>query len=164
MAVKIRPIVLKDAAKFRRCYAAIAKEGQYVMAPQMPSLSFARKDLRSALRTKTTVLVAVDGQQIAGWVIVWRPRTASLSHCGDVKLFLLLKYHGTGVDTELVTRALKRSRGKFESLLFYCFRQDKHGRKLGAKLGFKLRGYETKFAKLAYGFDDLLIMQKHLQH
>jgi L-amino acid N-acyltransferase YncA len=162
MAVKIRPVALKDAANFRRCYAAIAKEGQYIFPPKTPSLAFLRADLRNLLRTKTTFLVAVDGQQIVGWVIVGRPGTPSLSHCGDVKLFLLLRYKGTGVDAELVTRALKMSRGKFESLLFYCFRKDEHARKLGAKLGFMLRGHESKFAKLAYGFDDLLIMQRHL--
>ena len=162
MDIRIRPAVLKDAANFRRCYAMISKEGQYVFSAKIPSLAFTRADLRASMRKKDTVLVAIDRKQIIGWVAVLHPATPSLSHCGDLRLFLPLAYQGKGLEIELVTKALKIARSEFEAVIFSSFRRNKPAQEMATKLGFKLCGYQKNFAKLAYGFDDNLIMQKQL--
>lgn len=163
MAINIRPIVLKDAASFRRCYDAVAKARRYLLGYKAPPLSEVRANLRKNLRKKTPFLVAVDGERVVGWAAVYRAGVPSLSHNGDLSMGLLPEYRGTGLDTKLAAGVLKICRGKFDSVLFCFFGKNKPARRLSEKLGFELCGRERKFVKLAYGFDDQLITQKQLR-
>ena len=163
MAVKIRPIVLKDAASYRRCWDAVAKERRYVGEYEAPPLSEVRAQLRKNLRKKTPFLVAVDGERVVGFAAVYRPGLPSQSHAGDLGVGLLPAYRGMGLGTKLVAGVLKISRGKFDSVVLVVFRKNKHARKLYKKMGFKPCGGIKKAVKLAYGFDDLLFMQKELR-
>lgn len=163
MVVKIRPIVLKDAASCRRYWDAIAKERRYLYWYEAPPLSEVRANLRQSLRKKTPFLVAVDEERVVGWAVAYRARVPSLSHGGDLLMGLLPGYRGMGLGTKLAAGVLKMARGKFDMMLFCVFGKNKHARALGQNLGFKLCGEEKKAVKLAYGFDDLVIMQKQLR-
>ncbi len=163
MAVKIRPIVLKDAASYRQCWDTVAKERRSFYWYEAPPLSEVRANLRKSLRKKTPILVAVDDERVVGWAAVYRAGVPSLSHGGDLLMCLLPEYRGVGLGTKLAAGVLKMARGKFDMMLFCVFGKNKSARKLGQKLGFELCGTEKKAVKMAYGFDDLLILQKHLR-
>src|SRR5262249_31931594 len=115
MAVEIRPIALKDAASYRRCWHAVAQERQYIYEDKAPPLAEVRKRLRKSLRKKTPFLVAVDGERVVGWAAVFRPGLPSLSHNGDFGIMLLPDYRGAGLGKKLTTGVLKMSRGKYDS-------------------------------------------------
>lgn len=163
MAVKVRPVVLKDAASFRRCWDAVAKERRYIYSYEAPSLPKVRAHLRENLRKKNPILVAVDGERVVGWAVVFRADVPSLSHNGHLAMSLHAEYRGIGLGTELATRILKVSQGKFDSVTCCFFSKNKPARRLSRKMGFALCGREKKFGRLAYGFDDQLIMQKQLR-
>ncbi len=163
MGLKIRPIALADAASYRQCWDAVAKERRYLYWYEAPPLWEVRANLRRSLRKKTPMLVAVDGERVVGWAAVYRAGVPALSHGGDFLMFLLPEYRGKGLGTKLAAGVLKMSRGKFDMILFCVVRKNKPARELGRKMGFELCGEEKKSVKLAYGFDDLLIMQKQIR-
>lgn len=163
MAVKIRPIVLQDAASYSQCFNAVAKEGRHFAVFKGSPLATVRANLRKRIRKKVPFLVAVDGHRVVGWAAVFRPDTPSLSHNGDLILGVLSEYRGLGLGTKLGARILKAARGKFETLLFSFFDKNKAARKLSKRLGFELCGRERNFVKFAHGFDDQVITQMMLR-
>ena len=163
MALKVRPLVLKDAASFRLCWDLVAKERRYFSWYEAPSLSKTRAFLRECLHKKSPILVAVDGERVVGWAGVFRAGLPSLSHNGDLLVMILPEHRGKSLGTKLTTGVLKQSRGKFESVLFCVFRKNKRARHLGKKMGFKPGAVEKKYVRLADGFDDLLITQKQMR-
>jgi L-amino acid N-acyltransferase YncA len=163
VAVKIRPIVLKDAASYRRCWDAVAKERRYLYTYKAPPLSEVRTNLRKSLRKKTPFLIAEDGERVVGWAAVHRPDLPSLRHCGDLWMSLHPEYRGAGLGTKLLAGVLRMCRGKYDSVVLYLFRKNKRARKLVRKTGFELCSEIKKGVKLPSGFDDLLIMQKQMR-
>jgi L-amino acid N-acyltransferase YncA len=163
MAVKIRPIALTDAASYRRCFDIVAKERRYLLQYEAPSLAALRANLRKNRREKNPFLVAVDGERVVGLAFVWRTSWPSLSHNGNFGIRLLPEYRGMGLGTKLTAAVLKMCRGKFDSVVLGVFGKNKPARKLFVNMGFELCGTAKKAVKLAYGFDDLLTMQKRLR-
>jgi ribosomal protein S18 acetylase RimI-like enzyme len=163
MAVEIRPVVIGDAASYRRCWDAVAKERRYLVEYKAAPLSDVRKSLRASLRRKTSFLVAVDGDRVVGWAAVfsggWPPNKDS----GHFEIGLLRAYRRMGLGTKLAAKILKMSRLKFDSIFCTVLRENVGARKLSKKMGFKLCGTIARGVKLAYGFDDLLVMQKRLR-
>jgi L-amino acid N-acyltransferase YncA len=163
MAVKIRPIALEDAASYRQCYDTIAKERRYLLQHEAPPLSALRANLRKNRREKNPFLVAVDGERVVGLAFVWRAGWPSMRHTGDLGIRLLPEYRGNGLGTKLMTAVLKMSRGKFDSVVASVLGKNKRARKLLEKMGFELCGTQKKAAKMVYGFDDLLSLQKQMR-
>ncbi len=162
MAVEIRPIVLEDAASYRRCWDAIAKERRYLTEYIAPPLAEVQSAFRHYLRTKIPFLVAVDGARVVGFAVVYRPDLPSRRHLGDFGMGLLPQYRELGLGTKLITGVLKLSLGKFESVVLTVFRKNKRAINLYEKMGFKPDSGLKKFMKLADGFDDLIYMQKQI--
>lgn len=163
MAVKIRPIALKDAAGYRRCWDAIARERRYLFEHEAPSLSHIRGNLRRNQRLKNPFLVAVDGERIVGLAFIWPGGWPSLSHTGDLGIRILPEYREMGLGTKLMAAVLKMARGKLDSVIATVLWKNKRARNLFEKMGFKTRVRTKKFAKMAYGFDDVLVMQKQMR-
>ena len=163
MAVKIRPIVLQDAASYRQCYDSIARERRYRADYEAPSLSEVRKRLRGSLREKTPFLVAVDGERVVGWAAVSGADWPTVRGAGHLGINLLAEYRGMGLGTALGTRVLKIARSKFESVFAFVYGKNKRARRLAKKMGFDMCGGIRRAVKLAYGFDDCLIMQKRMR-
>lgn len=163
MAVKIRPAVLKDAASYRRCWDIVAKERRYIIEYEAPPLSEVRAILRHNLRKENPFVVAVDGERVVGWASVCRFERAAVSHVGDFGMGLLPEYRDKGLGTKLMARVLRMCRGKFDSVFLGVLWKNKRARKLYEKMGFEPRGRIKRYVKLAYGFDDLLDMQKQLR-
>jgi ribosomal protein S18 acetylase RimI-like enzyme len=163
MAVKIRPIVLKDAASYRRCWQAVARERRYIIEDKAPPLPEVRAQLRKTLREKDPFLVAVDGERVVGWAAVYRRKLPSVRHCGDFGISLLPAYRDMGFGKKLMAGVMKMCRGKFDSVFLTVFGKNKRALTLYKKMGFELCGRTKKYVKLAYGFDDLLDMQKRMR-
>jgi L-amino acid N-acyltransferase YncA len=163
MAVKIRPIALTDAASYRECFDAVAKEGRHFPIFEASPLPVVRANLRKRLRKKTSHLVAVDGERVVGWAAVFRPDLPSLNHNADLVIGLLPEYRRRGLGTKLVTALFKIVRDEFEGVTFCFFDKNKPARKLAKRLGFALCGREKKRVKFESGFEDQLITQKHLR-
>lgn len=164
MAVKIRPIVLEDAASYRQCWDFTAKERRYVVEYEAPPLSKVRKQLRTILQKKIPFLVAVDGARVVGFAVVYRWGLPSVEHLGDLGIGLLPEYREVGLGTKLSARVLKMCRGKFDSVHLTVFRKNKRARNLYKKMGFKpCGGIKNAVKGLAYGTDDLLAMQKQIR-
>ena len=108
MAVKIRPIVLGDAASLRQCWDAVAKERRYMLWYEAPPLSQVRANLRKSLRKRTPFRVAVDGERVVGWAAVFSPHWPTLSHNGDLMVSLLPDYRRMGLGTKLARSVLLR--------------------------------------------------------
>ena len=60
MAAKIRPVGLKDAVGYRRCFDVLAKENQYGFEGGAMPMPKVRAQVRDALRRKMPFLVAVE--------------------------------------------------------------------------------------------------------
>jgi len=162
MAVKIRPIVLKDAAGYRQCWDAVAKERRYLYVYEAPPLSEVRTNLRKSLRRKTPFLVAEDGERVVGWAAVFSSGWPPYKNCGHLGMSIHPEHRGMGLGTKLAARVLKMSHGKFDSVFLTVFGKNKPARKLAKKMQFELCGGIRKGVKLAYGLDDVLIMQKQM--
>jgi ribosomal protein S18 acetylase RimI-like enzyme len=164
MAVKIRPIVLKDAASYRRCYDAVAKERQYFCEHHAPPLSEVRAQMRKDLRKKSSILVAVDGARVVGFAAVYRLDLPTLSHSGRFGIGLLPAYREMGLGAKLMAGVLKMSRRKFDVLYLEVFGKNNRARTLYKKMGFELCGRIKNYVKgMANGSDDALLMQKLLR-
>ena len=162
MPVKIRPIALNDAAGYRRCRDTVAKERRYLYEYKAPPLAEVRARLRKSLRKKTPFLVAVDGERVVGWAAVYRAVWPTLSHGGDLVMSLLPEYRGMGLGTKLAAGVLEMAQGKFDMVILTVFGKNKRARKFCKKIGFEPCATEKKAVKLAYGFDDVVIMQQQL--
>jgi ribosomal protein S18 acetylase RimI-like enzyme len=163
MAIKIRPIVLSDAASYRRCWDAVAKERLYITERKAPPLSEVLAQFRKCLRDKIPFLVAMDDERVVGFAAVYRRGLPSVSHGGNVGIALLPEYREMGLGTKLMAGLLKVSRGKFDSVFLEVFGKNKRAQKLYRKMGFKPCGRIKNYVKgLAYGFDDALLMQKQM--
>ena len=136
MTVKIRPIALKDAASYRRCWDVVAKERLYITEDKAPSLPEVRAQVRRALSTRNPFFVAVDGVRVVGWAAVYRFDMPSLSHNGKFGMSVLPEYREMGLGTKLLARILKTSRGKFRVLYLEVFWKNKRARRLYEKMGF----------------------------
>lgn len=161
MTVKIRPITLKDSASYWQCRKALAKELRYSIEYKVP-LARERAHLRKRLRKKTPFLVGVDDARVIGAAFVFRQGFPSQDHLGDLGLFILPEYRGKGLEAKLVAGVLKMSQGKFESVTWWFVGKNRPARALAKKLGFERAAWLRKAVKMAYGFDDLLIMQKRM--
>lgn len=164
MTVKIRPVVLKDAASYRRCWDLVAKERLYLTERKAPPLSQVRTQVRQNLREKTPFLVAVDEGRAVGFAAVYRFGLPSLSHNVRFGIGLLPAYRGMGLGTKMTAELLKMSRGKFDYVYLEVFGKNKRAQKLYRKMGFERCGRIKNYVKgLAYGSDDGLLMQKHVR-
>jgi putative acetyltransferase len=163
MAVKIRPVVLKDAASYRRCRDTIAKERRYMYEFEAPPLAQVRTGLRENLRKKSPFLVAVDGARVVGWAVAASSTLPSLKHVGLLWTSLLPEYRRMGLGTKLMAGILKMCRRRFDSVTMDFPAKNKAARKLGEKMGFKPSARVKKAVKLAYGFDDQVFMQKRMR-
>jgi RimJ/RimL family protein N-acetyltransferase len=115
------------------------------------------------LRKKTPFLVAVDEERVIGWASMVSSDAPSLRHNGIFGIGLLPEYRGLGLGTKLMAGVLKLSRGRFDSLILDVFGKNKRAQKLYKNMGFKPCGRITRHVKLAYGFDDVVIMEKRLR-
>ena len=164
MAVKIRPLVLKDAAGYRQCWDTVANERRYITERNAPPLSEVQAQLWRSLREKIPFFVAVDGERVVGFAAVYRRGLPSMSHGGNFGMFLLPEYRGMGLGTKLMAAILKASRSKFDLVFLEVFGKNKVVRKLYEKMGFEPCGRIKNYVKgLVYGFDDALIMQKQIR-
>ncbi len=163
MALKIRPIILKDAASFRQCVGAVAAERRYLAFygpfPYLQVKAF----LRRMLHEKNPSLVVTDGDRIVGWADVTRVNAWTSSHVGTLGMGLLPEYRGKGLGKKLLAGVLKLANTKFDQVDLTVYRQNKRARNLYKKAGFAWCGTKKGAAKLSYGIDDVLIMQKHLR-
>lgn len=164
MAVKIRPIVLKDSASYRRCWDVIAKERLYITEFKAPPLSGVRAQVQHNMRAKGLFLVAVDGERVVGFAAVYRIDLPSLNHNGRLGAGLAPGYREMGLGTKLMARLMKMSRGKFDFLYLDVFAKNKRAQRLYKKMGFEPCGRIKNYVKgLAYGSDDALLMQKQMR-
>lgn len=163
MGVRIRPAVLKDAESYRQCWDSVAKERRYIIEFEAPPLAEVRAILRHNLRKKNPMVVAVDEGRVVGWASVNRFERRALSHVGDFGMSLLPEYRDMGLGTKLMVRVLKMCRGKFDSVFLAVLWKNRRARRLYQKMGFQPRGRIKKYVKMAYGFDDVLDMQKQLR-
>lgn len=164
MAVKIRPIVLKDAAGYRQCWETVAKERRYITERKAPPLSEVQAQIRKSVSEKAPFFVAVEGKRVAGFAGVFRRGLPSMSHGGSFGMFLLPEYREMGLGTKLAAAALKGSRSKFDVVFLEVFGKNKRARKLYEKMGFETCGRIKNYVQgLVYGSDDALLMQKQMR-
>lgn len=159
MPVKIRPVILKDAPSLRTCVGVVAKERRYLSFFGPFPLSQVKKYLQRCLRAELPFFVAVDGGQVVGWADIVDSGGAS-AHVGTLGMGLLPDYRSKGLGKKLLSKVLKRVSTKFEQVELSVYRRNKAARSLYIAAGFKLCGAKKKAAKLAYGYEDVLYMQK----
>jgi ribosomal protein S18 acetylase RimI-like enzyme len=162
MAVKIRPLTLKDAPGFRLCVGAVAAERRYLAFYKAFPLPTVRAFVRRNLRAKMPALVAVDGDRVVGWADVLGDYFETSAHVGSLGMGLLPEYRGKGLGKKLLTRIVKMAARKFEQVELAVYGKNKRAQRLYRSVGFKLCGTKKKAAKLIYGDDDVLLMQKFL--
>ncbi len=164
MAVKIRPIVLKDAESYKRCWDAVAKERRHITERKAPPLPDVRAQLRENLRAKNPILVAVDEERVVGFAAVYRRGAPSVSHSGNFGIFLLQAYRDMGLGTKLTAGILKMARRNFDMVFLEVFGKNKRAQKLYKNMGFEPCGRIKNYVKgLVYGSDDALLMQKQMR-
>jgi ribosomal protein S18 acetylase RimI-like enzyme len=161
MSITIRAIRLKDARGFRACVGVVAQERRYLSFFEPFPLSAVRAFIGSNLRRKFPALVVVDGDQVVGWADITGPLIEGPhAHVGILGMGLLPEYRGNGLGRKLITRALAAARNRFDKVELSVFRKNRNARALYRSVGFELCGVRKQSAKLCYGFDDVLLMEK----
>ncbi len=107
----------------------------------------------------------MDEGRVVGFAAVYSSDLPSLKRTGNLGMFLLPEYRRLGLGTRLLAGVLKLSRGRFDSVMLDVFAKNKIAQKLYRKMGFVLCGRMKQIVQgLAYGYDDLLIMQKQISN
>ena len=158
-------IAYMNKAYFRSLYQTfdtIAKEKRYFVRTHAPELRAFKKSVINAIRQNLPLYVAMDGDQVVGWIGIVFPDLPPLSHSGTLVMGVLREYRRQGIGTMLLERAVAhafaekhRSRIQLEVL---C--DNEAARTFYAKHGFRVEGIARRAVFLENEYKDIVHMAR----
>jgi ribosomal protein S18 acetylase RimI-like enzyme len=109
MTALIRPIQLDDAAGFRECLDAVARERLYLAQVEAPPLERVCEFVANALEQGAAQYVAVVDGRIVGWCDVIPHWAYALKHVGTLGLAVHASHRGQGLGRALMTKTLDQA-------------------------------------------------------
>jgi ribosomal protein S18 acetylase RimI-like enzyme len=108
--VVVRESEAADAASFRACLDAVARERRWLALLEAPPLAELRAFLEKQRRRGMIQLVAVAGSDVVGWCDVIPKDIDGFRHAADLGMGLLPAWRGRGHGRALLEGTLTRAR------------------------------------------------------
>jgi ribosomal protein S18 acetylase RimI-like enzyme len=107
----VRESTLADAAAFRACLDAVARERRWLTLLEAPPLDRMRAFLETQRKRGMVQLVAVARDEIVGWCDVIPKQVEGFRHSSDLGMGLRADWRGRGLGRALLEGTLERARG-----------------------------------------------------
>jgi RimJ/RimL family protein N-acetyltransferase len=108
--IEFRPSTGADAAAFRACLDAVARERRYLALVEAPPIEQVRGFLAAALARGAVQFLALSDGEVVGWCDVTPRDWEGYRHCGTLGMGVLPAYRGRGLGRELLRRTLEAAR------------------------------------------------------
>ena len=99
----------KQLRSLYRTFDAIAKERRYFVRSHAPKLRALKTNVWDALKRKLPFFVAMDDDELVGWIGITFPDIPALAHSGTLVMGLLPEYRRQGIGSMLLERAVSRA-------------------------------------------------------
>ena len=109
MTTLIRQIQLEDAAGFRECLDAVARERRYLAQVEAPPLERVREFVAQSVEQNTAQYVAVVNGHIVGWCDVFPHWAHALKHVGTLGMGVHASHRGQGLGRALMLKTLEHA-------------------------------------------------------
>lgn len=141
MPIDIRLIELQDAASFRHCLDAVARERRYLAQVEASPLEKVRSFIAASVDSKAAQYVAVHDGQVIGWCDVFAHWAHALQHVGTLGMGVHAAHRGLGLGRRLIEATLAHALGQGIYRVELQAREDNHrALRLYESVGFVYEG------------------------
>lgn len=159
----LRPATEADAAALVRLQRAIYREGRWFVGDGPPSQEALARRLRAVDPDSSLVLVALDGEEAAGWLELHRLPPERLRHTAMLTIAVAARWRRRGLGRRLLRRAYRwAERAGVRKLSLNVRAGNRAARALYETEGFVIEGCERDHVRTDEGFEDNVIMAKFL--
>jgi ribosomal protein S18 acetylase RimI-like enzyme len=163
-APRIRPARAGDAAAWRALQAGIYAEGAWFVGDGPPSEGALAARLRALDARRGCVFLALVGDDLAGWCEASRLAATRLEHVAVLTLAVAAPFRRRGCGGALLAAAEGWARDAGVHKLSLAVRaRNEAARALYRRAGFGEEGLERAQIRLEEGFEDNVLMAKHLE-
>jgi putative acetyltransferase len=110
--VTVRRIRVADAAAFRDCLDAVARERRYLAQVEAPPLARVEAFVAESVAADAAQFVALDGAQLVGWCDVFPHWAHALQHAGTLGMGVREGWRGQGLGAQLLRATLDHALAK----------------------------------------------------
>ncbi|MBN2200523.1 GNAT family N-acetyltransferase [bacterium] len=161
--LRIRPIRRTDVPCFRELLDAVCRERRHLAFTEAPPLAEAYRYVTDLISRKDVQIVAVSGNEFAGWCDVTRLDLPGFGHCGRLGMGVAASFRGRGIGTALLKEALRRARENGLSRVeLEVFASNEAAIRLYLKTGFVMEGRKIGARILDGNTDDVCLMALRL--
>ncbi len=137
MSVVISPIALSNAASFRSCLDAVARERRYLAQVEALPLERIESFVRESVANDAVQFVALDGDRVVGWADIFPEWPYAIAHCGSLGMGVLPDYRHRGLGEALLRACIVKAKVKGITRIELAARADNvPAVRLYEKLGF----------------------------
>lgn len=104
--IEIRRIENDDAASFRACLDAVARERRWLAQVEAPPLAQVRQFVADSVQKDAAQYVAVRGEEVVGWCDIFAHWAHALQHVGVLGMGVQAGCRGLGLGRRLLDRTL----------------------------------------------------------
>ena len=108
--ILIRPSTPDDAAAFRECLDAVAREREFLAFVEAPPLADVQRFLADARTGGLVQFLAFSGQAVVGWCDVSRHAREGYRHSGSLGIGVRAGYRRSGLGRRLLRATLAAAR------------------------------------------------------
>lgn len=162
--LQIRQAVSEDSSQTTYIWNSIVKERKYTMGLNLLAEE-QEKEFISGLDKRETILVAILGRKIVGYLILTIPDKICRStlHVAEIGTFVLKKYRGLGIGKYLLTSAVKFAQQKnFEKMVIKVRSSNERALAFYRSKGFVEVGRLKREIKINGRYNDHILMEKFL--
>jgi ribosomal protein S18 acetylase RimI-like enzyme len=124
--IDIRPIQTADAASFRACLDAVARERRYLAQLEAPPLERVQQFVADSVANDAAQYVAMRDGQVVGWCDVFAHWAHALQHVGTLGMGIMAAHRGQGQGRRLIERTLQHAQDKGIYRVVLEAREDNH--------------------------------------
>ena len=168
MDIKIAPIYwfqLKNVSAFLNLKKQIEREADHLVVGSGERLDTALHVLVKMFvtRKRTQTLVAVENNQIVGYISTVYPKFKKLRGNAYISLAVRSSHRGKGIGTKLISASEQHAKTKnIRRIELEVFGKNVRAIELYKRLGYETEGCRRNAVEDADGFDDVVFMAKTL--
>ena len=103
---EVRKITVADAASFRECLDAVARERRFLAQVEAPPLERMEQFVGDSVSKNAAQYVAVAGGRVIGWCDIFPHWAYALQHVGVLGMGILAPHRGQGLGKKLILQTL----------------------------------------------------------
>lgn len=157
--VRIIPTAVTYAEGFTKVLDVVARERRYIGFVEGPPLEGARQFVKSIVDGAGVQMLAVRGEEVAGWCDIMRNPVEGFRHVGRLGMGLLPDFRGRGLGRRLAVETIRAARAAgMERIELEVFASNDRAIALYKSLGFVVEGVKKQSRKLDGEYDDNVCM------